>query len=128
MWTQLIACGRRAEVPLTMSPPTDPIGNRYRRRAYHERSACSRSGTSLIRALLRCTLRAMARRERQRNPMVRIQLSIDLSYQIQSPPGADFIFNIQAAHMAQQTVVWEQLGVSQPVTLLRACLQSFHKG
>ncbi len=50
--------------------------------------------------------------------MVRIQLSIDLSYQIQSPPGADFIFNIQAAHMPQQTVVWEQLGVSQPVTLL----------
>lgn len=50
------------------------------------------------------------------NPLVRIHFRIDLQYAI-SPPGADFIFNIQAAHTPQQHVVWEALQVSQPVPL-----------
>ena len=49
--------------------------------------------------------------------MVRIHLAIDLQYEI-NPPGADFIFNVQAAHTPQQTVVWEELQVSQPVPLV----------
>lgn len=49
--------------------------------------------------------------------MVRIHLAIDLQYEI-NPPGADFIFNVQAAHTPQQTVVWEELQVSQPVPLI----------
>ncbi|MDZ7927345.1 MAG: hypothetical protein U5L46_09770 [Agrobacterium sp.] len=50
--------------------------------------------------------------------MVRIHLAIDLQYQVHTPPGADFIFNVQAAHTPQQTVVWEELQVSQPVPLV----------
>lgn len=49
--------------------------------------------------------------------MVRIHLAIDLQYDVQ-PPGADFVFNIQAAHTPQQSVHWEQLQVSQAVPLL----------
>ncbi|QHE88840.1 transglutaminase-like domain-containing protein [Hydrogenophaga sp. BPS33] len=49
--------------------------------------------------------------------MVHIHLAIDLQYEV-LPPGADFIFNVQAAHTPQQTVTWEQLQVSQPVPLL----------
>ena len=49
--------------------------------------------------------------------MVRIHLAIDLQYAIH-PPGADFIFNVQAAHTPQQKVVWEELQVSQPVPLV----------
>jgi transglutaminase-like putative cysteine protease len=49
--------------------------------------------------------------------MVRIHLALDLQYAI-GPPGADFIFNIQAAQTPQQTVVWEALQVSQPVALV----------
>lgn len=36
---------------------------------------------------------------------------VALTYQIEAP-GADFIFNIQAARTAQQSVVWEQLSIS----------------
>lgn len=46
--------------------------------------------------------------------MLRLQFSIELNYDI-APPGADFIFNIHAAHTAQQTVVSENLFISQPV-------------
>ncbi|MDP2015410.1 transglutaminase family protein [Hydrogenophaga sp.] len=49
--------------------------------------------------------------------MVRIHLAIDLQYEI-NPPSADFIFNVQAAHTPHQTVVWEELQVSQPVPLV----------
>ena len=49
--------------------------------------------------------------------MVRIQFSIALHYDV-ALPGADFIFNIQAARTRQQTIVSEQLVVSQPVTTL----------
>ncbi len=48
--------------------------------------------------------------------MVRISLSIDLQYDV-SFPGADFIFNIQGAQTQRQSIVWEQLEVSQPVPL-----------
>ena len=48
--------------------------------------------------------------------MVRLYFSIDLVYDV-SPPGGDFVFNIHAAHTAQQTVVSESLVVSQPVLL-----------
>ena len=46
--------------------------------------------------------------------MVRLQFSIELDYDVASS-GADFIFNIHAAHTAQQTVVSETLRISQPV-------------
>lgn len=49
--------------------------------------------------------------------MIRIHLAIDLQYLVQSLPGADFIFNIQAAQTRQQTVVREDLLVSQRVPL-----------
>lgn len=47
--------------------------------------------------------------------MVRIHLAIDLQYQVLTPPGADFIFNLQCAQTRQQRVAWEELLVSQPV-------------
>lgn len=47
--------------------------------------------------------------------MVRIHLAIDLQYQVLTPPGADFIFNLQCAQTRQQRVDWEELLVSQPV-------------
>lgn len=46
--------------------------------------------------------------------MVRIEFTIDLSYQI-APPGGDFVFNLHAAHTRNQTVVSEQLQLSQQV-------------
>ncbi|MGE0348399.1 transglutaminase-like domain-containing protein [Hydrogenophaga sp.] len=49
--------------------------------------------------------------------MVHIHLAIDLLYGVNAP-GADFIFNVQAAHAPQQSVVWEELQVSQPVPLV----------
>jgi hypothetical protein len=52
---------------------------------------------------------ALAQRE---HSMVRLDFSIELSYEI-DPPGCDLIFNIQAAHTPQQTVVSEQLALSQ---------------
>ena len=42
--------------------------------------------------------------------MVRIHARIGLSYDI-GPQGADFIFNLQAARTAQQSVIWEQLDI-----------------
>ena len=47
-------------------------------------------------------------------PVLRLNFSIALSYDI-TQPGCDFIFNIQAAQTAHQTVVWENLYISQPV-------------
>lgn len=49
--------------------------------------------------------------------MVRLQFSIVLQYEV-GFPGADFIFNIQAARTRQQTIRSEQLAVSQAVTTL----------
>ncbi len=46
--------------------------------------------------------------------MVRIELLIEMSYEIDRF-GADFIFNVHAAHTRDQTVLAEQLTLSQPV-------------
>jgi transglutaminase-like putative cysteine protease len=47
--------------------------------------------------------------------MIRIDLQVDLRYEI-DPPGADFIFAIHAAHMPSQIVSAERLIFSQPIT------------
>jgi len=46
--------------------------------------------------------------------MIRIELQIALNYQIDQP-GADFVFNIHAAHTANQNVVFENLQLSQTI-------------
>lgn len=46
--------------------------------------------------------------------MVRLQFSVELNYDI-APPGGDFIFNLHAARTPQQTVLQENLRVSQAV-------------
>lgn len=46
--------------------------------------------------------------------MVRLEFSTVLGYEVMAP-GADFIFNIQAAYTPRQLVVNESLGLSQPV-------------
>ena len=46
--------------------------------------------------------------------VVRLQFSVELNYGI-SPPGADFIFNIHAAHTPRQKVLREDLQLSQSV-------------
>lgn len=45
--------------------------------------------------------------------MIRIELNIDLSYEVDQH-GADFIFNVQAARTPRQNVVTEALVLSQP--------------
>ena len=47
--------------------------------------------------------------------MIRLQLKVDLAYEIADAAGADFIFNVHAAHTAHQTVESERLVLSQPV-------------
>ncbi len=47
--------------------------------------------------------------------MIRIELRVDLTYQI-DPHGADFIFNVHAANTASQFVTEERLILSQPIT------------
>jgi transglutaminase-like putative cysteine protease len=46
--------------------------------------------------------------------MIRIELQVELNYVVDSW-GADFIFNIHAAHTARQTVLAENLALNQPV-------------
>ena len=45
-------------------------------------------------------------------PGLRLNFSIALRYDI-TPPGCDFIFNIHVAQTAHQSVVWEDLQISQ---------------
>jgi len=45
--------------------------------------------------------------------MIRLQLALDLDYQVMAP--SDFIFNIHAAHTARQQVLAESLTISQNV-------------
>lgn len=47
--------------------------------------------------------------------MIRLQLQVDLAYEIADPDGADFIFNVHAARTAHQTVESEKLVLSQDV-------------
>lgn len=46
--------------------------------------------------------------------MIRIELQVELQYEI-GPQGADFIFNIHAAHTASQVISAESLQLSQPI-------------
>jgi hypothetical protein len=47
--------------------------------------------------------------------LVRLSYTVELNYQVLWP-GADFIFNIQPAHTAQQRICEERLTISQPVS------------
>lgn len=47
--------------------------------------------------------------------MIRLQLQVDLAYEIADPAGADFILNVHAARTAHQTVESESLNLSQDV-------------
>ncbi len=46
--------------------------------------------------------------------MIRIEVQVELSYEVDAQ-GADFVFNIHAAHTASQTISAESLVLSQPV-------------
>jgi transglutaminase-like putative cysteine protease len=46
--------------------------------------------------------------------MIRLQIALDLDYDIFNP-GCDFIFNIHAAHTSRQRVTHESLQLSQPL-------------
>lgn len=46
--------------------------------------------------------------------MIRLELSIELTYEVEDPNGADLIFNVQAAQTPCQTVMSERLLLSQP--------------
>lgn len=46
--------------------------------------------------------------------LVRIELSVDLIYEV-APPGADFVFNIHGAHTRCQVIRSERLDISQTV-------------
>jgi transglutaminase-like putative cysteine protease len=46
--------------------------------------------------------------------MIRIELQVDLNYEIDGG-GADFVFNLHAAHTSSQTISAEQLTLNQPV-------------
>lgn len=48
--------------------------------------------------------------------MIRLGFSVELQYTV-GLPGADFIFNVQAAHTRHQRVVHERLDIDQPVML-----------
>jgi transglutaminase-like putative cysteine protease len=48
--------------------------------------------------------------------MIRLELQLALTYEVQDLNGADFVFNIHAAHTPHQTVVDESLVLNQPVT------------
>ena len=47
--------------------------------------------------------------------MVRLDLSLELEYEVKGQDGADFIFNIHAAHTAHQTIRRENLVLNQSV-------------
>jgi len=47
--------------------------------------------------------------------VVRLELEVELDYEVRDPGGADFVFNIHAARTAHQTVDQERLEISQPV-------------
>ena len=47
--------------------------------------------------------------------MIRIELHVELTSEIDDPQGADFVFNIHAAHTPRQTITSESLVLSQPV-------------
>jgi transglutaminase-like putative cysteine protease len=48
--------------------------------------------------------------------MIRLELQLELAYEVRDPDGADFVFNVHAAQTPHQTVEDERLVVNQPVT------------
>ena len=48
--------------------------------------------------------------------MIRLELQLELSYQVLDADGADFVFNIHAARTPHQSVADETLVLNQPVT------------
>jgi transglutaminase-like putative cysteine protease len=48
-------------------------------------------------------------------PVVRLELEVSLEYDVRDAHGADFVFNVQAARTAHQTVVREQLTLDQDI-------------
>jgi transglutaminase-like putative cysteine protease len=48
--------------------------------------------------------------------MIRLELQLELAYEIRDSDGADFVFNIQAAQTPHQTVEGERLVVDQALT------------
>lgn len=48
--------------------------------------------------------------------MIRLELQLELAYEISDSDGADFVFNIHAAQTPHQTVEGERLAVNQAVT------------
>lgn len=48
-------------------------------------------------------------------PRIKLQVQVDLAYDIRDPSGADFVFNIHAAQTAHQVVEQERLVLNQPV-------------
>jgi transglutaminase-like putative cysteine protease len=48
--------------------------------------------------------------------VIRLELEVELAYEIHDPEGADFIFNIHAAQTPHQTVANERLVLNQPIT------------
>lgn len=48
--------------------------------------------------------------------MIRLELQVELAYEVAGDAGADFVFNIHAAHTACQTVERESLFINQPLT------------
>lgn len=48
--------------------------------------------------------------------MIRLELAIELAYDVEDEAGADFLFNIQAARTPCQTVTQERLRLSSPAT------------
>jgi hypothetical protein len=46
--------------------------------------------------------------------MIRIELQVEVSYQVEAR-GADFIFNVHAAHTPHHTASSERLELSQPI-------------
>ena len=53
-------------------------------------------------------------RRRAAPAVIRIELQVELDYEVDEH-GADFVFNIHAAHTPQQRVAAEALVLSQPV-------------
>ncbi|NUZ07321.1 transglutaminase-like domain-containing protein [Piscinibacter koreensis] len=48
--------------------------------------------------------------------MIRLELELELNYQVRDARGADFVFNVQAAPTAHQVIDAERLLLSQPIT------------
>jgi transglutaminase-like putative cysteine protease len=48
--------------------------------------------------------------------LIRLELCVELSYEVEGSQGADFVLNVHAAQTACQTVDHERLVLSQPVT------------